>query len=93
MKDLSFINALPLAQQQALLNGPALSPPFGVKPNFTDPLNLNRVGYGVIISSAIICGLLVSLRIYSRWFYHKTLHIEDGKRFAFQRSGPKLTMS
>ena len=78
MQDLYFINALPLPQQRALLNGPAATPPPNVKPNLTNPPNLNGVGYGVILSSAIICGSLVVLRVYSRLFYHKKIDIEDG---------------
>jgi hypothetical protein len=92
MKDLSFINALPLAQQQALLNGPALKPPPGIKSNFTDPPNLNEVGYGVIVSSAIICGSLVILRLYSRCFYHKKIDVEDGTYLQFREMASVLNV-
>jgi hypothetical protein len=79
VRDLSFINDLPLSQQLALLNGPALKPPPGVTPNLAHPPNHNEVGYGVLISSAVICTLLVSLRLYSRMFYHRKFDLEDSK--------------
>ena len=77
MKDLSFISALPSAQREALLDGPAMKPPSGV-PNFTDSRSNNAPGYGVVITGTVLCVVLVSLRLYSRAFYHKNLGLEDG---------------
>jgi hypothetical protein len=78
VQDLSFVNDLPMSQQLALLNGPALPPP-GVTPDLANPPNLNGVGYGVLISSVVICTILVSLRLYSRLFYHIKFDVEDSK--------------
>ena len=79
MKDLSFINALPAAQRQAILDGPAMVPPPGVIPNFDHPPNKDGWGYGIASTAAVLCTLFVILRVYSRVFYHKKLAIEDGR--------------
>lgn len=79
MKDLSYINALPRAMQEKILNGPALKPPPGVLPQFDDPPNLNSVGYGVVVTCAILAGTLVIARLYARAFYHKKIEFEDCK--------------
>ncbi|KAF2826717.1 hypothetical protein CC86DRAFT_237099, partial [Ophiobolus disseminans] len=68
---------LPLDEQLKLLNGPALKAPPGTTSNLVNPPNLNGVACSVMLSSAIICTLLVSLRLYSRIFYHKKFHLED----------------
>lgn len=78
MKDLSLFHTLSAAEQSALLEGPAMTPPPGVIPNLTNPPNQNDLGYGVTITVAVISGLLVLLRVYVRAFYHKKLEIEDG---------------
>ncbi|RYO83336.1 hypothetical protein DL766_002688 [Monosporascus sp. MC13-8B] len=44
--------ALSPAQQQAILHGPAMRPPPGIEPNFTDPPNRNGV---VRAYSKLIC--------------------------------------
>jgi hypothetical protein len=79
MKDLSFINALPPAQRNALLNGPTIKPPPGIESNFAHPPNRNELGYGVVIFTGVFCTLLVVLRLYSRVFYHKKVVFEDGQ--------------
>lgn len=78
MKDLSLINALPPAQRQAILDGPAMKPPSGLS-HFDDPTNKNALGYGIIIAATVLCTLLVIVRLYSKAFYHKTMNVEDGK--------------
>lgn len=69
---------LPPAEQQAILNGPALTPPDGVIPNFTNPPNRN----GEVLAVIIVCLSLTTVtllgRLYSRVFLVKALHIEDG---------------
>lgn len=79
MKDLSWFNLLSPAEQQALLEGPSMKPPPGVIPNLVNPPNKNDLGYGVATASALLCGLLVVLRLYARAFYHKKMVIEDCK--------------
>jgi hypothetical protein len=78
MKDLSFINALPPAQKNALLNGPVIKAPTGVISNLEHPPNRNDIGYGVVIFTGVFCTLLVALRLYSRICYHKKVVLEDG---------------
>lgn len=79
MIDMTWLLRLPPAQQQVYFQGPALKPPPGVKPNFTDPPNQNVMGYIILIICAVIVAVLVTLQLYSRIFYHKKFAIEDGE--------------
>lgn len=68
---------LPLAVQQAILNGPAETPPYGITPDFTNPANRNGVALAVIVICISLTGLALLCRVYSRAFLVKRLHIED----------------
>lgn len=68
---------LPPAVQQAILNGPAETPPEGVTPDFTDPPNGNREALAIIIVCMTLATLAVIGRLYSRAVLVKKLHIED----------------
>lgn len=65
--------------QQQILDGPALTPPDGVLPNFDSPPNKNAEAVAV----AVVCMLLVAttglLRVYSGVFVVKKLHFEECK--------------
>jgi hypothetical protein len=78
MKDLPWFNELSASEQKALLEGPAMTPPLGIS-NLVDPPNKNSLTFGISIASAVLCTLLVLLRVYSRVTYHKKLAIEDGE--------------
>lgn len=52
-------------QLQALLEGPALAPPPGVLPNFTDPPNLRRTGVVALLVTLVLSTLAVTMRIYT----------------------------
>lgn len=76
MSSIDF-NALSPAEQEALLNGPALQPPAGVVPVFDNPpnrKNMAHVVYGVCIG---IGSLFVLLRVFGTWFCQKKAHISD----------------
>ena len=67
------------AQQQVLLDGPAISPPIGIAPNFTDPERHYSLSWGVLITSAALSAIAVSIRLYTRIFCIRKLRIEDCK--------------
>ena len=67
------------AQRQAALEGPALTPPPGVLPNFVDPPNRNELGYGLLFSCAAICAVVVGIRLYAKLFRRKKVDMEDCK--------------
>lgn len=79
MENMSWFNKLPQAQQMEMLNGPAGKPPSGTVPNVSNPANMNQMVHGVTLTCGILCALLVSLRLYSKAFYHKKLFLEDGE--------------
>ncbi|KAI1768206.1 hypothetical protein GGR53DRAFT_479376 [Hypoxylon sp. FL1150] len=65
------------AQQEDLLNGPALAPPANVVSDFVNPPNedtLARVVIGIALAIATIC---VMLRSYAVWLVVKKIHISD----------------
>lgn len=74
----AFRNLTP-AQRQKALEGPALLPPPGVKPNFTDPPNQNDLGYGLLSACAVICAIVVCIRLYAKIFCRRKMDIEDCK--------------
>ncbi|KAI1260501.1 hypothetical protein F5Y18DRAFT_405609 [Xylariaceae sp. FL1019] len=63
-------------QQEALLNGPALTSPNG-QYNFSNPYNLNVVGYVVVSLALAITSIFLFVRFYVRLFVIKRLRLED----------------
>ncbi|KAI0548084.1 hypothetical protein F4679DRAFT_332166 [Xylaria curta] len=59
------------------LNGPALAPPDGVVPNFTNPPNQNALGIAVISICLVLATAGGLLRAYSRVIVSRKLRIED----------------
>lgn len=70
---------LTTAQRQAALEGPALMPSPGIVPNFTNPPNQNELGYGLIYSCAVVCAVVVCIRLYASLICRKKMNIEDCK--------------
>ncbi|OAG04931.1 uncharacterized protein CC84DRAFT_1260216 [Paraphaeosphaeria sporulosa] len=68
---------LTATQRQAALEGPALMPPPGVTPNFINPPNQNKLGYGLIYSCAVVCAAVVCIRLYASLICRKKMNIED----------------
>ncbi|KAI1737680.1 hypothetical protein F4680DRAFT_467961 [Xylaria scruposa] len=66
------------AQQEHILNSPALQPPHGVQPDFDHPPNLNYIVYPTIVLGLILSTLFILLRIYGRWYCMKTVKVQDG---------------
>jgi len=80
---------LPPAQQEAILNGPALEPPPGVTPNFDQPPNGNvptLIVEGILISLSTIA---VVLAVYTKLFFVKHIYLEDCKYF----SRPRISLT
>ena len=64
-------------QLEALLNGPAETPPTGVVPNFQNPRNLNDL---FILTATLTWGsatLAVLFRIYTKSFIIRSINYED----------------
>ncbi|KAI0157246.1 hypothetical protein GGR57DRAFT_461338 [Xylariaceae sp. FL1272] len=63
-------------QQEALLDGPALKSPNG-QYNFSNPYNLNTVGYVTVSLALAITSIFVFVRFYVRIFIVGRLRLED----------------
>ncbi|KAI0914583.1 hypothetical protein F4823DRAFT_636026 [Ustulina deusta] len=79
---LDQLHSLPPAQQQAILNGPALAPPAGVVPNLDNPPNGNVLCLGIITFLLILATSTFILAVYVKLFYVKKLYLEDFLAFA-----------
>ncbi|KAI1274055.1 hypothetical protein F5Y07DRAFT_374852 [Xylaria sp. FL0933] len=69
--------SLPPEKQQEILNGPAVPPPDGVEPNFTNPQSQNTAPRVVLGFCLAVNTILVALRIYGRWIVLKKATIAD----------------
>ena len=65
---------------QKLLNGPGMSPPPGVKPNFVNPPNLEKEFYIDLILCLTISVLVVAMRMWTKVRVMRKVMIEDCKR-------------
>ncbi|KAI8635301.1 hypothetical protein F5Y19DRAFT_469171 [Xylariaceae sp. FL1651] len=79
---LDQIYLLPLAQQEAILNGPALAPPPGVISNLDDPSNGNAAGLAASILLLSLATITVLLATYTKLFFVKKIYLEDYLAFA-----------
>jgi hypothetical protein len=61
----SNLSSLSPAELEALFDCLAIKPPPGVISNLA-PLNLNDLGYGVVIAAVCLCTILVLIRLNSR---------------------------
>lgn len=68
---------LPAAEQQALLDGPALAPPAGVVSNFDNPPNNNGLAQGVIATCITVATLCLVARVYTKLFCVRKFKLED----------------
>lgn len=73
------IGLLPPAQQEQILNGPALQPPTGVISNFDNPANGNVLSYSTFGICVFVSVLAVLINTYARFFCIKRAMIEDCK--------------
>jgi hypothetical protein len=80
MSDLAAVLAsLPASERDAFLDGPALTPPNGIIPNFDNPPNgsQNRMSAAVISVCLAVMIIVVAIRAYVKIFCVKKFHIED----------------
>ncbi|KAI8964165.1 hypothetical protein F5Y11DRAFT_316800 [Daldinia sp. FL1419] len=74
--DAPFSSLTP-AEQEALLDGPALAPPTGVRSNFTNPQNLNNGGFVMTSLFLTISTIFIFTRFYAKVFLMKRIRTED----------------
>ncbi|KAI0555031.1 hypothetical protein F4679DRAFT_525800 [Xylaria curta] len=79
---LDQLHFLPPAQQQAILNGPALVPPAGVVPNLDNPPNGNVLCLIIMTILLVIATLVFTLAVYAKLIHIKKLYVEDFFAFA-----------
>lgn len=65
------------AMLEILLNGPAMTPPPGVQPNFIDPPNFANTALVVELIFLILSTLAVIIRAYTKLRVNKKLDLED----------------
>lgn len=78
MSDLDFSKLSPDELEKAL-EGPALQPPDGILPNFSNPPNLNNIESAGLLVCLVISGVFLLIRIYVKFFKLKQTHIADCK--------------
>ncbi|KAI0150509.1 hypothetical protein GGR57DRAFT_184992 [Xylariaceae sp. FL1272] len=71
------LSSLTPDQQEALLNGPALTPPVGITPNFDHPPNQNWIGIFAVVVCLLATVVAASLRAYAKILFMKKVRIED----------------
>ncbi|KAI8966136.1 hypothetical protein F5Y11DRAFT_310539 [Daldinia sp. FL1419] len=74
---LDQIGSLPKAEQEAILDGPALNPPPGIVPNFENPPNQNAIGYAATTICLVAAFLGILVRTYGRFFCVRKGLVED----------------
>ncbi|KAI0398144.1 hypothetical protein F5Y17DRAFT_215620 [Xylariaceae sp. FL0594] len=79
---LDQIRLLPPAQQEAILNGPALQPPPGMTVNFDHPLNGNLPTLVIESFFLAISAIAVALAVYTKLFLSKRIYFENYLGFA-----------
>lgn len=75
----ALFDALTPAQKLAFLEGPALAPPLGVLPQFSNPPNQNAMSYGIVVTGIVLAALAVVMRLYARLVCTKKMRLEDCK--------------
>ena len=61
------------------MDGPSLTPPVGVEPNFDNPRNKNNMASWVDFVSLALAVLFVALRFYSRLVKERKIDDVDSK--------------
>lgn len=74
---LDQLHLLPPAQQEIILNGPALAPPPGVVPNMDNPPNGNGLCIAIITFLLLIATLAYAAAIYVKLCRIKKLYLEN----------------
>lgn len=80
MDDLDFAlkySRLSPYEQEALLNGPAMDLPPGVRSNFDNPSNMDTLGLTILSICTVISFAAILVRGYSRVFFIKKVTVSD----------------
>lgn len=72
--------SLNASQIEALLASPAMSPPDGVIPDFTNPPNSNGTAWFVITFTLVLSTICVFIRAFHKVYLTHKIQIEEGKR-------------
>ncbi|KAJ4984261.1 integral membrane protein [Stagonosporopsis vannaccii] len=72
----------------AILNGPALAPPPGVKPNFDDPKDLSHPELAIL--QLLVATLVVAMRVYTKMGVLRNMLVEDCERLSAIIKTPKV---
>lgn len=67
------------AALQKLLDGPAMKPPLGIKPNFTDPPNFRTAMLVVEVIFLVIPTLAIFMRLYTKARINRNVTLDDCK--------------
>ncbi|KAI1125483.1 hypothetical protein F5Y10DRAFT_246884 [Nemania abortiva] len=73
---LNFASLSP-EQQQQVLNGPSLTPPLDVEPNFTNPPNSYPLIFTVVILCLALATIFFLLCAYGKWYIMKAIKASD----------------
>jgi hypothetical protein len=79
---LDQLHLLPEMAQQAILDGPALAPPPGVRPSLDRPPNLNALGLAATTICLSVSTIALLLAAYAKLRYVKKVHVEDCRHIA-----------
>lgn len=80
-------------EREALLQGPAATPPPGLESNLTDPPNQRVASYFMIIFFGFLATFALVIRVYTRAFILRRFKIADCKLTACNLAGVSLTAS
>ena len=76
--DLSGIHNLPQAEQDKILNGPALTPPSSTSESrFDNPPNGDALAYTAVSICLTASTLAIAVRFYAKCIRVKKLHVEE----------------
>ena len=65
------------AEMQRKLDGPALAPPPGVRPDFINPANFQDVAMGILALSISISTVGIWIRMYTKLYIFRETRWED----------------
>ncbi|KAI0842992.1 hypothetical protein F5Y06DRAFT_78483 [Hypoxylon sp. FL0890] len=74
---LNQLSSLPLDEQEAFLDGPALTPPPNVVPNLDNPPNNNALALVMVTIHLAIVTIAMVLRAYAKIFVARRVFLED----------------
>ncbi|RYP22276.1 hypothetical protein DL765_001790 [Monosporascus sp. GIB2] len=77
MDQLAQLPYLPPAEQERILNGPALLAPDNEVSDLQNPPNGNDLGLALTVICLVVSTLVLYIRVHTKLFFEKTFRIED----------------